>query len=78
MKRIFVELPLFHSRWKDLGLNDDDFRRLQDELLADPKVGAVMQGTGGIRKMRFASSTAAKAVVLALYILILKFMKKFI
>lgn len=61
MKRIFVELPLFHSRWKDLGLNDDDFRRLQDELLSDPKVGAVMQGTGGIRKMRFAFEHRGKS-----------------
>ena len=36
MTRIFVELPIFRSRWKDLGLNDSDLRRLQEELLADP------------------------------------------
>ena len=54
MTRIFVELPIFRSRWKDLGLNDSDLRRLQEELLADPKIGDVMRKTGGIRKMRFA------------------------
>ena len=42
MVRTFIELPIFRSRWNDLGLNDTDLRRLQIELLADPKVGAVM------------------------------------
>lgn len=54
MTRTFVELPLFRSRWENLGLTDSDLLRLQKELLEDPKVGAVMQGTGGVRKMRFA------------------------
>ena len=54
MKRSFVELPIFKSRWEALGLNEEDLLRLQIELLADPKAGDVMQGTGGVRKMRFA------------------------
>ncbi len=45
---------MFRSRWEDLGLTDADLLRLQSELLADPKVGDVMRGTGGVRKMRFA------------------------
>lgn len=61
MKRIFVELPIFRSRWKDLGLTDKDLLRLQNELLEDPKIGAVMQGTGGIRKMRFAFEDRGKS-----------------
>lgn len=61
MTRTFVELPIFRSRWKELGLNDDDLRRLQEELLADPKVGAVMTGTGGVRKMRFAFERRGKS-----------------
>jgi hypothetical protein len=32
-----------------------------EELLADPKVGAVMRGTGGIRKMRFAFEQQGKS-----------------
>lgn len=54
MKRSFVELPIFKSRWEALGLNEEDLLRLQVELLADPKAGDVMQGTGGVRKTRFA------------------------
>lgn len=61
MKRTFVELPVFRSAWKGLGLDDEDLRRLQKELLADPKIGAVMQGTGGVRKMRFAFEHRGKS-----------------
>lgn len=61
MTRSFIELPLFRSKWLDLGLTDTDLRRLQIELLADPKVGAVMQGTGGVRKMRFAFEHQGKS-----------------
>lgn len=61
MTRTFVELPIFRARWKDMGLNDDDLKRLQEELLADPKVGAVMRGTGGVRKMRFAFEQKGKS-----------------
>jgi len=61
MTRAFVEMPVFRSKWKSLGLDDSDLRRLQMELLADPKVGAVMQGTGGLRKMRFAFEDRGKS-----------------
>lgn len=54
ISRLFVELPSFRARWKQLGLDDSDLRRLQLELLEDPKVGDVMSGTGGVRKVRFA------------------------
>ena len=61
MTRLFVELPFFRSKWKDMGLTDDDLKRLQEELLADPKIGAVMRGTGGVRKMRFAFEQRGKS-----------------
>lgn len=61
MTRTFVELPLFRSRWEKLGLTDADLIRLQADLLADPKVGEVMRGTGGVRKMRFAFEHKGKS-----------------
>lgn len=45
----------------DLGLGDEDLIKLQTELLADPKVGDVMRGTGGVRKMRFAFEHRGKS-----------------
>ena len=61
MTREFVELPIFRSKWKGLGLDDADLRKLQEEILLDPKVGAVMKETGGIRKMRFAFEHRGKS-----------------
>ncbi len=61
MTRTFVELPFFQKKWKAMGLDDKDLKRLQEELIADPKVGAAMQGTGGIRKMRFAFEKRGKS-----------------
>ncbi len=61
MTREFVELPLFRSKWKSLGLNDDDLLRLEEEILLDPKTGNVMKETGGIRKMRFAFEHRGKS-----------------
>jgi len=61
MRREFIELPTFKNKWEKLGLTDEDYRRLQDELLADPKIGAVMQGTGGVRKMRFSFNDRGKS-----------------
>ena len=60
LSRIFVELPSFIARWKSLGLTDDDLLRLEIDLLSDPKIGAVMQGTGGVRKVRFAFENRGK------------------
>lgn len=78
MKRTFVELPIFQKRWDELGLNDKDLRNLQEKLLDDPKIGAVMQGTGGVRKMRFAFEHHGKTAVWEWYMWILRCTKKFI
>lgn len=47
-------MPEFDRRWKSMDLDDNDLRRLQEELLLNPEKGDVMQGTGGLHKLRFA------------------------
>ena len=61
MIRTFIEVPLFTKRWKEIGLNDDDLLALQIMLLKDPESGPVMEGTGGIRKVRFALKNKGKS-----------------
>ena len=61
MQRTFVMLPEFDRRWKDMGLNDDDLRRLENQILQDPEAGVLMQGTGGLRKIRFAFENRGKS-----------------
>lgn len=61
MIRTFIEVPLFTRRWKEIGLNDDDLLRLQIMLLKDPQSGPVMEGAGGIRKVRFPIENKGKS-----------------
>jgi hypothetical protein len=52
----FVEDQGFSDSWKKLGHDDDDLFALQDQIAAWPKSAPVIAGTGGVRKLRFASS----------------------
>jgi len=54
---VFIEAPAF-TRHMPSYLTDDEYRRLQDALLANPEAGTVMPGTGGFRKMRWPRSAA--------------------
>jgi hypothetical protein len=49
----FVETRLF-SRLADEYLGDDGLLALQVHLLARPDIGAVIPGSGGVRKLRWA------------------------
>lgn len=53
MTREFILTDYFDQRWKHLKLSDDLLKAVQEEILSDPHKGKVIQGTGGIRKMRF-------------------------
>lgn len=52
MNRTFIEVPMFVKKWQELGLTDENLRELQNILLENPKAGSVIQGTGGLRKIR--------------------------
>lgn len=54
MTREFVHTKEFDDRWRSLSLTDDDLSALQIYLCENPGAGVVMQGTGGIRKVRWA------------------------
>lgn len=59
--RTFIEVPLFSKRWKEIGLGDEELRILQIMLLKDPQSGPIMEGTGGIRKVRFPLENKGKS-----------------
>lgn len=52
MCRAFVLTAGFERSWANLGLGDDELSALQTLLIEDPEAGAVIQGTGGARKIR--------------------------
>lgn len=51
MKSLFVELPSF-SRHRSDYMDDEGFSALQNGLMKNPLAGDVIEGTGGLRKMR--------------------------
>jgi hypothetical protein len=55
----FVELPLF-SKAREIYLSDDAFRELQQTLIATPKIGDVIPGSGGARKLRWSQPGTGK------------------
>ena len=59
MKAVFVELPAF-SRFRPDYLSDEALRDLQRVLLRKPEAGDVIEGTGGLRKMRHADNRRSK------------------
>jgi hypothetical protein len=59
VKAVFVELPPF-ARYRADYLDDEAFRDLQDGLMKNPEAGEVIEGTGGLRKLRFADRRRGK------------------
>jgi hypothetical protein len=59
MRAVFVELPAF-ERSRETYLDDDGFSRLQEVLMANAEAGEVIQGTGGLRKLRFSDARRSK------------------
>ena len=51
MKALFVELPAF-AKYRADYLDDEAFRGLQQSMLKHPEAGDVIEGTGGLRKLR--------------------------
>lgn len=59
MKAVFVELPPY-ERYRADYLDDDAFLRLQQLLILNPEAGALIPGTGGLRKLRFEDERRGK------------------
>jgi len=59
MKATFVELPPFERTRKDY-IDEESYRQLQLELMDKPIAGAVIEGTGGLRKLRQADPSRGK------------------
>ena len=55
----FIETTVFTRRVTKI-LKDDSYRLLQHALLLRPGLGAVIQGSGGLRKIRWQSQGRGK------------------
>jgi hypothetical protein len=57
---IFIETQVFTRQILDL-VDDESYRALQARLLENPDAGDVIQGTGGLRKIRIAANGHGKS-----------------
>ena len=56
----FIETSLFTRSIHQIA-TDDELRALQNELIANPTKGDLIQGTGGLRKVRMATRGQGKS-----------------
>ena len=54
-----IETPTFTKQITAL-LSDEEYRGVQSRLAANPQLGAVIKGSGGIRKVRVAVGSRGK------------------
>lgn len=55
----FIEAPAF-ARFRENYLDDDGFAELQKNLAANPELGDLVPGAGGIRKLRWRDARRGK------------------
>lgn len=61
MTREFIISKEFDRKWKELGLHDDELGELEIFLCKNPDAGDIMEGTGGVRKFRWALEGRGKS-----------------
>ena len=50
----FVQFEAFVAKWRRLKLTDEDLQELERLVMERPDRAPLVQGTGGLRKLRFA------------------------
>ena len=55
-----IQLAGFRRLWQAEKLRDEDLQALEVAIMRDPGGAAVMKGTGGLRKIRFAPPSRGK------------------
>jgi hypothetical protein len=57
VKATLIQAAPFVTEWRRHRLTDEDLRELESAVMERPMAGAVMSGTGGLRKVRFAPAS---------------------
>src|SRR5882672_5215544 len=63
---VFIESAVFTRQVREL-LTDEEYADLQWHLALHPKAGEVIQGTGGLRKVRWTSGGGKRGGVRVVY-----------
>jgi hypothetical protein len=57
---VIVETPIFTRRIQEL-ISEDEYRLLQLHVVNKPDAGKIIQGSGGLRKLRWSASGRGKS-----------------
>lgn len=57
---VVIETSIFTRRIKEL-MSDDEYKSLQEALVNRPDMGAIIRGTGGLRKVRWKQEGRGKS-----------------
>ncbi|MDR1863846.1 MAG: type II toxin-antitoxin system RelE/ParE family toxin [Treponema sp.] len=58
---MFIYTKKFDREWADQNLTNEDQHQLENFLLVNPVAGKMMEGTGGLRKVRWNSEGSGKS-----------------
>ena len=61
MTKTFIQTLEFSRRWDDLGFDDEDLRKLEQDIMLSPDKYPIIRGTGGLRKARIAFDNKGKS-----------------
>ena len=56
----FIRLAGFESDCRRLGFDEEAVHQMELEIVRKPESGAIVSGTGGVRKLRFASAGSGR------------------
>jgi len=60
MTREFIMTEFFDENWVKMGLDDEDMQHLQNYILHNPRIGVVVRGANGLRKLRWSMPNTGK------------------
>ena len=53
MAKEFIITKIFDKRWDEMHLTDETLRQLQSHIMKNPDGGDIIEGTGGLAKLRW-------------------------
>jgi hypothetical protein len=53
IERAFIITSIFDKNWENLNLTDNELQELEIFIMKNPNAGDVIQGTGGLIKLRW-------------------------
>jgi len=61
MEKEFIITQIFDKRWAELNLDDEALRQLQNHIMQNPGSGDIIEGTGGLIKLRWNLANRGKS-----------------